>query len=259
VTGRHILLEGNLNLRDLGGYETVDGRRVRSGCVFRSDELHALTDADLVAVSDLGIRVVFDLRNHSERVARPNRLPGDVEVLERVSPPTGGDALTPEQQIASGALPEPDDEHFTSVYMSLFDRLAPELRIILERAADAPARPLLFHCAAGKDRTGIAAALLLGLLGVPEDVILDDYELTSTYFTPRRMDSLAAVMTEHGVADERVRPLLEARRPVMASALQQVRRRWGGLDGYARDHLEVEADLTERLRDALLVSPDDAT
>jgi hypothetical protein len=71
------------------------------------------------------------------------------------------------------------------------------------------------------------------------------------------MSSLAAVMTEHGVADERVRPLLEARRPVMATALQQVRNRWGGFDGYVRDHLKVEPDLPERLRAALLVTLDD--
>jgi protein-tyrosine phosphatase len=259
VNGRHIPLEGNLNLRDLGGYETDDGRRVRRGCLFRSDELHALTDSDLAAVAGLGIRVVFDLRNAEERVARPNRLPPDVELLERVSPSTGGAVLTPEQQIATGALPEPDDEHFASVYTALLDRLAPELRIILERAVDAPARPLLFHCAAGKDRTGLTAALLLGLLGVPEAVILDDYELTSTYFTPRRMESLAAVMSEHGVADARVRPLLEARRPVLATALRRLQERWGGFDGYATDHLAIDADLPERLRAALLIPLDAAS
>lgn len=252
MNGRHIPLEGNLNLRDIGGYETVDGRHVRRGCLFRSDELHALTDADLVAVAKLGVRVVFDLRNAEERDLRPNRLPPDVELLERVSPSTGGSVLTPEQEIAAGVLPEPDDEHLASVYMALLNGLAPELRSIVERAVDAPARPLLFHCAAGKDRTGITAALLLGLLGVPDDVILDDYELTSTYFTPRRMDSLAAVMAEHGVADERMRPLLEARRPVLQSALHQLHERWGGFDGYARDHLAVAAEVPERLRAALL-------
>lgn len=259
MSARHIPLDGNLNLRDIGGYRTVDGREVRRGCVFRSDELHALSDADLLAVAGLGIRVVFDLRNAAERDARPNRLPADVELLERVSPSAGGAVVTPEEQIATNALPEPDDAHFASVYMALLDRLAPELRIILERAADAPARPLLFHCAAGKDRTGLTAALILGLLGVPDDAILDDYELTSTYFTPRRMESLAALMDEHGVPDARVRPLLEARRPVLESALRQLRERWGGFDGYARDHLAVEPDLPERLRAALLLRPDTAS
>jgi protein-tyrosine phosphatase len=255
VSTRHIPLEGNLNLRDIGGYRSADGREVRRGCLFRSDELHALTDSDLVTVAGLGIRVVFDLRNASERYARPNRLPADVELLERVSPSTTEGTPTPEEQIAGGTLPEPDDVQFASVYMGLLDRLAPELRIILERAVDAATRPLLFHCAAGKDRTGLTAALILGLLGVPDDAILDDYELTSTYYTPRRMDSLAALMTEHGLPDARVRPLLEARRPVLERALRQLRERWGGFDGYARDHLGVAADLPERLRAALLIPP----
>jgi protein-tyrosine phosphatase len=253
VSTRHIPLEGNLNLRDIGGYRSADGREVRRGCLFRSDELHALTDADLVTVAGLGIRVVFDLRNAEERDLRPNRLPPDVELLERVSPSTTDSTPTPEEQIAGGTLPEPDDVQFASVYMGLLDRLAPELRIILERAVDAATRPLLFHCAAGKDRTGLTAALILGVLGVPDDAILDDYELTSTYYTARRMDSLAALMTEHGLPDARVRPLLEARRPVLERALHQLRERWGGFDGYARDHLGADAELPEQLRAALLI------
>ena len=91
---RHILLEGSLHLRDIGGYPGARGRRIRTGCLFRSDELHALTDADLEVVSDLGIRVVFDLRNEDERSARPNRLPAGVEVLERVTPSTTGATRT---------------------------------------------------------------------------------------------------------------------------------------------------------------------
>ena len=248
---RHVLLEGSLNLRDIGGYPTTDGRVVRTGCLYRSDELHALTDADLEVVGALGIRVIFDLRNAAERSARPNRLPLDVELLERTSPSPNVPRTT-EEQISSAELPDADDELFAVVYIDLLDRLAPELRTILERAVDAPARPLLFHCAAGKDRTGIAAAVLLGVLGVTDDVILDDYELTSTYFTPRKMDSLATLLAEHGVAEELIRPLLEARRPVLATALRHVHEQWGGFVGYARDRLAVEAELPERLRAALL-------
>jgi protein-tyrosine phosphatase len=252
VESRHVLLEGCLNLRDIGGYETRDGRRVRTGCVFRSDELHALTDEDLVAVAALGIRVVFDLRNIDERTARPNRLPVGVELLERVTPSTQGPALTTEEQIAGNLLPIADDEEFAGVYRRLLEMLAPELRIILERAVDAPSRPLLFHCAAGKDRTGIATAVLLGLLGVPDDVILDDYELTTRYFTARKLDALAGHMTEYGIAEERLRPLLEARRPVLAALLDHVRDQWGGFDGYTRAHVGLDDGFPEQLRASLL-------
>lgn len=246
-------LEGSVNLRDIGGYETVDGSFVRTGCVFRSDELHALTDTDLEVVTKLGIRVVFDLRNTHERTARPNRLPIDVELLERASPPTSNDQSTLEELIATGELPVPDDEYVAGTYIDLLERLAPEFRIILERAVDAPARPLLFHCVAGKDRTGITAAMLLGILGVSDDLLLDDYELTTVHFTPARMDALAPLLERHGVADDRVRPLLSARRPVLAATLHRVRERWGGFEGYALDHLELPADLPDQLRTALLI------
>jgi len=256
--GRHVPLEGNLNLRDLGGYATADGSTIRTGCVFRSDELHALTDADLDVVSGLGIRVVFDLRNPHERDVRPNRLPRGVELLERTTPPSGGEMRTIEELIAVDEIPVPDDEYVIGTYITSLVRLAPELRIILERAVDAPRRPLLFHCVAGKDRTGVAAAVLLGLLGVPDELILDDYELTSTHFTPGRMQAIASLLEEHGVADERVRPLFMARRPVLAGALRHMHDTWGGFEGYAHDHLKVASDLPDRLRAALLVRAPEA-
>lgn len=251
---RHIPLEGNLNLRDLGGYQSGDGRRVRTGCLFRSDELHRLTDADLEVLRDLGIRVVVDLRNEQERAVRPSRLPHGVDVRERTSPWSGGDLRTTEELIVAGELPVRDDDIFAGIYVDLLERLTPELRAILELAVDAPTRPLLFHCAAGKDRTGIAAAVLLGVLGVTDDAILDDYELTSTYWGARRLEALAPVMAEHGIAEERVRPLVEARRPVLAATLDHLHERWGGFEGYAGDQLGVAADLPDRLRQALLVS-----
>ena len=228
--------------------DACDGRRVRFGCVYRSDELHALTDADLEAVAALGIRVVFDLRNIDERTARPNRLPDGVELLERVTPSTQGPTRTTEEQIVLDELPVRDDVQFAGVYTRLLEILAPELRIILERAVDAPTRPLLFHCAAGKDRTGITAAVLLGLLGVPDDVILDDYELTTHYFTARKLESLAGHMADYGITEERLRPLLEARRPVLAAMIDHVRDRWGGFDGYALDHVGVDAGIPDQLR-----------
>jgi protein-tyrosine phosphatase len=112
---------------------------------------------------------------------------------------------------------------------------------------------LLFHCAAGKDRTGIVAAVLLGLLGVADDDILDDYEMTSRCFTPRRIAALAGEMERHGVTEAQLRPLLEARRPVLAATIRHVDEQWGGFDGYATRHLGVPGDLPARLRTVLLV------
>lgn len=249
---RHHPMQGCFNLRDIGGYGTSDGRRVRAGCVFRSDELSALTDGDLVAVAGLGIKVVFDLRHHAERLSRPNRLPADVELLERSTSPTEGAVVTLEEQIATATLPERDDPYMVSLYTTLLQHMAPDFRVIIERAAAAPERPLLFHCAAGKDRTGLMAAVLHGLLGVPDEVILDDYELSNTHYTPKRLAMVAPLLEEHGVTEDRVRFLLEARREVMVETLAAVNREWGGFGGYATSLLDLPAGLIDRLREALL-------
>jgi protein-tyrosine phosphatase len=248
---RRVLLEGCLNLRDLGGWRAADGREVRGGCLFRSDELCRLTADDLELVASLGVRVVLDLRNDLERSRRPDRLPPGIELLERTSPGSG-EGRTIEEAIADGDVPDRDDAYMTSVYVDLLTRLAPELRILLERAASALERPLLFHCVAGKDRTGIAAALLLGLLGVPDETILDDYELTTAYSAPHRLAALRPVLIEHRVPEERVRPLLEARRPVLASTLIHLYEQFGAFEHYAVEVLGVDPTLPEQLRETLL-------
>lgn len=238
-----------MNLRDLGGHATEDGRRVRSGCLFRSDELCSLTDADLAQLSELGIRVVLDLRNDVERARRPGRLWEGVELLERRSPPASPNP-TVEEQIVSGRLAERDDDDMARVYVDLLTRLAPEFRLLLMRAAESGARPLLFHCAAGKDRTGLAAAIILGVLGVPRETILDDYDVTTSHAAPRRLAALRPLMEQHSVPEERVRPLLEVRRPVLAAALDHLEERWS-FDTYVTEYLELDG-IPGRLRHVLL-------
>jgi protein-tyrosine phosphatase len=251
----HIPLEGNLNLRDLGGYPSARGGTVRTGCLFRSDELHALTDADLVVVAGLGVRVVFDLRNDTERALRPSRLPPGVELHERATPsaqPVQAALRTLEDDIASGWVSQADDDEFVRVYFNILTRLAPELRRIIELASDAVARPLLFHCKSGKDRTGVAAAVLLGLLGVPDETILDDYELTTKYATEQRLAEVASIVERHGVNPDDVRRFISPRRSALAAAITHIRNEHGGYDAYATNALGVAPDVPKTLRARLL-------
>jgi protein-tyrosine phosphatase len=132
--------------------------------------------------------------------------------------------------------------------------LAPELGLILACAVDAPDAPLLFHCAAGKDRTGLVASVVLGVLGVPHDTIVEDYRLTSDHYAPRRLEALSTVLARHGVAPDRVRHLVEVRTAVLEGALAHLHDRWGGYDGYAVGAAGVEPDLPDRPRAALTVA-----
>jgi protein-tyrosine phosphatase len=221
--------------------------------VFRSSELCSLTDADLDTITKLGIRVVFDLRAHAERRARPSRLPAGVTVEERTTPARRAvPAQTLEELIAAGSLPTRDDDLVADMYIWQLDGgLAPELRRVLELAVDSPNRPLLFHCAAGKDRTGIAAAVLLGVLGVAHDDIVDDYARTTTYWARPRLEALDALLAEHGLTHDHVRHLLEARTAAFEHAIAHLHDRWGGYDAYAIRCLGLPDRFPHQLRTAL--------
>jgi protein-tyrosine phosphatase len=177
----------------------------------------------------------------------------DVDLHERESVSTeGGSGATLEELIERGELFEPNDDDFAQVYVGLINHLKPEFKRVIELAADAVERPLLFHCAAGKDRTGLTAALLLGLLGVDEKTILDDYELTTELFSSRRYAQLEPLVEKHGANADHVRQIVSARRPVMEVALAHIRDTSGSFDRFALDGLGVDREILNRLRLALL-------
>jgi protein-tyrosine phosphatase len=124
---------------------------------------------------------------------------------------------------------------------------------ILTDLADESRLPAVFHCAAGKDRTGIVAALLLSVLGVPEEDILDDYELTSRYRTPDRVDAVMnRLRSERGVAPEVAAGILRTPRWAMQSALADISERYGGIDGYLEGPGGMDPSVPEVLRALLL-------
>jgi protein-tyrosine phosphatase len=165
----HIPLEGAMNFRDIGGYETTEGRTVRTGLVFRSDGLHALTEADCGVISGLGLRQVFDLRRAAERERQPSvaHTAGLEATLVAIGD-AGPVAQQPEliDMLLSGDLPEADDAFMVGEYTRMLDEHAADFGRLLGALAEPGGLPALFHCTAGKDRTGVAAALLLVLLGV---------------------------------------------------------------------------------------------
>jgi protein-tyrosine phosphatase len=244
---RNLGFAGPINFRDLGGYRSATGTRTRWGCVFRSDAL-GLADQDLDLFSRLGIRTVYDLRSDSERETAPNRLPDGSQTIELMSligdssPPPAVDAFA-------------DGESFLAdVYLRVLENSAPSLGQILSGLADSGRRPAVFHCAAGKDRTGIVAALLLSVLGVAEADILDDYELTSLYRTQARIDAVAErLRTETGISPEVAAGLLRTPRWAMESALAELRRRYGGIESYLTGPGGADPAVPEALRRQLLV------
>jgi protein-tyrosine phosphatase len=252
---RRIVLEGAFNLRDLGGYPTADGRRVRHGCVYRSDNLAALTDADLDTIGDLGIRHICEFCNDLEIETQPSRIPDHPELtVERlpIGEASGDLNRLMIDQVLAGELREFGTDEMVEMYGGMLDDHPHRFARIIEHAADPARHALLFHCTAGKDRTGVAAALLLGALGVADADIVDDYVLTTEYRSGPRLQQLRPQLEEAGVDVEPLLPFFTAQGPVMELTLAGLRERHGSVEEYLTGVAGVSSSTLSSLRDVLL-------
>jgi hypothetical protein len=231
------------NVRDLGGLVTTDGRTVRRGPVFRADGVHRLDGDDLEAARALGLQTVIDLRTEAE-ISR-GRFPTEqypvrwhhLPVLRRI---WSDDELVPGASAA---------EFLRDRYLDMLDSGGDSVAGALALVADGA--PALFHCAAGKDRTGVVAAVLLGLLGVADDDIVTDYHASAgamaafvdwlTIEFPQALDAMTSQPPEY----------LEAPVDAMHGFLAEVDARYGSMHGLA-DHLGIPGTTIDRLTTSLL-------
>lgn len=180
VAERLLPLEGARNFRDLGGYRAEDGRQVRWGRIYRSGVMAKLTNEDLDYLSALGVEVVCDLRTEQERKQEPNPMLGG-EAPEIVTFPYDmGQSIG---RVFRAANRADAIAAFSDAYIEFAITLAPHYTDMFARLVRRET-PLAVNCTAGKDRTGIAAALILSVLGVPRSTIVADYALSETYVPP---------------------------------------------------------------------------
>jgi protein-tyrosine phosphatase len=229
IPARHLNLEGASNFRDLGGYPTDDGRMVRWRQIFRSNHLGHLTEADIDTVRQLGVRSAFDFRGREERAAA---LCGVAEITVHSLPiePTVVAALR--ARLAAGCLTADDALEIMRESYRNYVRLSTDsFRRLFSHLLEDRA-PLVIHCTAGKDRTGFACALILHTLGVPDDVIADDYLLTNRFY--RRDPGASADLPED------VRAAIgSVDASFLAAGLEAVQTDYGGLDDYLKDGLGI--------------------
>ena len=213
---RRIPFEAVTNFRDLGGYRTGSGRRIRWGRVFRSDALHGMTEGDVAMYDDLGLTAVYDLRGEVEVAEQPDPMPSrHLPMLSR--PP--GDSFA---GAFDGATSEDGERLLAGLYSGQIDHSATTIGELFSALAEPDGLPAVFHCHAGKDRTGLVAALLLEALGVARDAILDDYELTARYRLRAQQDQTFERMMNLGLAPEAAAGVLTAPRWAMRSALEHL-------------------------------------
>jgi protein-tyrosine phosphatase len=257
VKKRHVVLDGAQNFRDLGGYATDDGRHVRWGLLYRSDNLAHLTDADLEKVQQLGIKLVCDFRSTEEKAEEPDRLPATnpPAVAEL---PIFDESFSPaafRERLTSGDLGDLDLRQTLTDANRLFaSQFAGQYAAMLERVTRPESLPAVVHCTAGKDRAGFASAVILRTLGVPEETVLEDFLLTNHY-TGRKIERTLwtiRVISLFRVDPEQVRPVLGVERGYLEAAFDEIAKRHGSFDAYRRDALGFDDAETAAFRQLAL-------
>ncbi|MDE3722655.1 MULTISPECIES: tyrosine-protein phosphatase [Nocardiopsis] len=258
VTNDGFILSSAPNFRDLGGHRAAGGGTVRHGMLYRSDALHTISEPDLPVYNGLGIRQLIDLRTEHERVNLPDITPeGAAYTAVSVQGPraAGGnfsEALMDRERARAMFADGAAERFMFAVYRELVtDEIAlTGYRDLVERAAKGPTA-LVFHCSAGKDRTGWGAALLLSLLGVDRTVVVADYLASNE--RQENTDKWMRMLSEHsGLTWEEVAPMARVRAEYLETAFTHVDEVYGSFDGYVSDGLGLSSATVESLRERMI-------
>lgn len=254
---RVLPLEGGRNFRDIGGYETKDGHTVKWGLVFRSGVMTNLTDGDYQFLDGLGIRTVIDFRATSERISEPTDWRATpVELI------SWGYDLESSNSLASlfrqpDLTPQDVTDVMAGFYRTMAYTHADKYKEMFAKLISTDA-PLIYHCSAGKDRTGVATALLLTALDVPRETILEDYALSE-----KVVDYMAAFASDEVDPDspfayfakvdpELLRPLMRSNPVYIEAALEQIESDYGSVLNFLQEELGVDDEGLAKLKGRLL-------
>ena len=239
--------EGCLNVRDLGGLPTEDGRRTRAGAVVRSDNVRGLTDAGWRALADHGVTRIVDLR-WPEELAEDQPRDVDIDVVHVSVLGETYDAGYVAELDAHLASVDDVADHYAWSYVDFLERYRDRFGLAFAAVADADGT-VVVHCMGGKDRTGIVSALLLRLAGVQLDAIGEDYAVTAANLEPSTSKWIPAITDE--VARAKWEKLRDTPADAMVRVVREIERRYGDVASYLRAAGLTDAQV-ERLRERLV-------
>lgn len=253
-TKRVIPFEGVHNFRDMGGYKTVDGRRVKQGLFFRSAELSRITEKDLELFKTLGIKYIFDYRDEHEALRKPDPVIENV-VLERVS------VNADEQQAPVHSIEElVKSEFFKQSKGDMLLKFYPKMAFnnsSYQRLMAIVQNPeylgLVHHCAAGKDRTGVGAALIFLALGVPRETIMEDYLITNETlkdFNESIMTKVAPQLTLDEL--KKFEGIMVAKEEYLEAVFRKIDETYGNAERFLQNEYQITEEKREKLQNYYL-------
>jgi protein-tyrosine phosphatase len=234
------ILSGQHNFRGLGGIPTKDGRRIRSGLLYRSGDLYSITDDDIKILKDLGLSLIIDFRSQREYEKRPNReIPGVREVIHFP-------IYDAPRELAVQYVGESNGEGIKQLLIDEYARIVlqytKEYRRFLFEVANNVNVPLVYQCSAGKDRTGLATIFLLTALGVEMEEVLKDYFLTNI-FAQAHVSKVIGILNNDGHNGELMRPMLEVRQEYLDAAFTAIDLQYGDMEKFVFRELGADKDL----------------
>jgi protein-tyrosine phosphatase len=218
VAERFLDMQGLHNLRDVGGYPTADG----GSLVFRAGQLNELTEAAHPKLAEFGIRTIVDLREDAELRKLPDSVYPDTVTLHR-------------HPLYHGRIVLGDIDDLGVLYTQILDRCADTVTAALEHLAAPGALPALVHCSAGKDRTGLIVGLLLAALGVPDEIVAEDYAVTERAYTGEYRERMIRKGLALGAKATRIEHLIGSPPETMLAALRGLRHEHGTIENYLLD------------------------
>lgn len=237
---RFVAVAGLHNLRDVGGYPVADGGATRWGLLLRGGALDELNAAAHQPMAEIGLRSIIDLREDRELGDLPDSLFPDGVTSHR-SP------------LYRGRLSLADMETLEEVYTEILQLCGPEIAAVLELLAVPGALPAVVHCSAGKDRTGLVIGLLLSALGVPDEVVAQDYGVTESAYSDQERERMIRKGLEMGANANRITELMGSPPVVMHTILDWLRAEYDSAEGYLLAG-GLRSDSLAALRDVLVDS-----
>jgi protein-tyrosine phosphatase len=256
---RRLPLQGSVNFRDMGGYETVDGRYIKWGMLYRSEELIGLTAADRLYLQNCGLKVICDYRAEYEAELKPNPpigevrqigIPIEVESLRHRSQMNYMDMIAKDMLHLLG----PSGEMLILANQRYVSDFAKSFSTLFEILLTPGNLPMVQHCAAGKDRTGFGSAIVLLALGVPEQTVMEDYLLTNTFREEADQKILASIepkLARDGDGDI-LWAVMQARPEYLQAAFDEIHLRYGTIDRYLEEAVGLTPANRVQLQDMLL-------
>ncbi|MCA9942818.1 MAG: tyrosine-protein phosphatase [Ardenticatenaceae bacterium] len=261
LPSQRVKLQGESNFRDLGGYQTADGRSVKWGLLYRSGSLNRLTDDDLAQLEKRRIQTVIDFRSAAEveSLGQDRYLNGAQSVALPINPGQLTSTLT--DALQNGNLSSITPDVMVQMYRGFVRECKEQYSRLVQLATNPAKRPLVAHCTHGKDRTGVGTAVILSILGVPWETITNDYMLSNHYLKDEQEAQKAEMrrlMTKPGGtplndADMTyIAPLFTVAPAYLDGARLEMVDDYGSVENYIREGLGISDEMRDRLRGELL-------